>query len=362
MVLLLVMDVWAYFSINKLSNGVNMIEENLLQLDLLSRLQLIVEKMLMQPHDYSIHGDPAEKMTFNTRYALIEKMFAGIEKTNLTEEEKNILVETRAISSEVKEKALEVLNLESSTIKNMLSLQPMMKQIDALAENLVKKIEILNQNAYASTIKAIFQAKTSTHGTGKVLFYCTALIFVNALAVGLFILSIVKPIKLLQEGAELVSHGKLDHRVDVRSHDELRDLADAFNKMVGNLEKSLIDIEGEKDKLESVLLDIGDGVMVGDAKYNLLFMNPIAEKIIGKRCEDLLGKEFFGCHKEGDKVMKTIENDQLPVTTKISYNHKILYIKATSIKTVDGKTLGYTMIVRDVTEQERQVKEKLEVL
>ncbi len=192
--------------------------------------------------------------------------------------------------------------------------------------------------------------------------YCSSITLAIAFTVGFIIFhSIAKPIKLLQEGAELISRGKLDHRVDLRSQDELKELADAFNRMVGNLEKSLVDIEGEKSKLETILLNIGDGVVVGDANYNLLFMNPVAEKILGKRHEDLQGKEFFGCHRDGDKVMKMLENDQLPVSTKINYGPYILHINATSIKNVDGSILGYTMIVRDVTEQER-TREKLEEL
>ncbi|MGR3310691.1 MAG: diguanylate cyclase [Candidatus Brocadiales bacterium] len=359
MILLLVVNVWAYLSLNKVSNSTSIFEEKLLQLDLVSRLQLAMGKMLTPLHGYSIHGNPAEKEKFDIRYTQTEKIFASLEKTNLTEEEKNTFMEAKAMCAEIKEKAFEILNLEAPIIGNALYVKPM-EQMDTLAENLVKKIDALNQNAHKTATKTIFQSKTSTHNANKVLFYCALIILVNVSVVGFLIyLSIGKPIKQLQEGAELVIRGKLDHRVDLRSQDELKDLADIFNKMVGSLEKSIIDVKDEKSKLETVLHNIGDGVVAGDAKYNLVFMNPVAEKILGKRYKDLKGKGFLGCYKESDKLMKMLENDQLPVSATVNYGPKTLYINATSIKDADGNILGYTMILRDVTEQER-LRKKLE--
>ncbi|MDO8092000.1 MAG: diguanylate cyclase [Candidatus Brocadiales bacterium] len=184
-----------------------------------------------------------------------------------------------------------------------------------------------------------------------------------------------EPILRLTDATRKMAAGDLSQRVQNRADDEIGALANSFNIMAGTinkrneelqaaklyLEKSLVETEGEKSKLETILLNIGDGVVVGDASYNLLFMNPVAEKILGKRCKDLQGKDFFGCHREGDRVMKMIKHGQLPVSTKINYDSYILHINATAIKNVDGSIFGYTMIVRDVTEQER-MREKLEEL
>ena len=219
MILLLIMDAWAYFSMNKFSNSTVMFGENMLQFDLINRLQLAIEKMLIPPKDYLIHGNPVERENFNTRYTQVEGMFASLERINLTEEEKNTLKETKILCSEIKEKALEVLNLESPTIGKILLTKPM-EQIDALAKNLVKKVDVLNQNAYETTTEAILKTKISTHDATRGLFYCASIILVIVFVTGFFILhSITKPIKLLQEGTELISHGKLDHRVNLRSHD-----------------------------------------------------------------------------------------------------------------------------------------------
>jgi adenylate cyclase len=43
------------------------------------------------------------------------------------------------------------------------------------------------------------------------------------------------PIKLLEEGATLIGAGRFDHQIDIRTGDELEDLASRFNQMAGEL-------------------------------------------------------------------------------------------------------------------------------
>ncbi len=58
-----------------------------------------------------------------------------------------------------------------------------------------------------------------------------------ALASGCFIWIVLnRPVKRLKAGMDLVAAGSLDHRIDVRSQNELGQLATSFNKMSGDLE------------------------------------------------------------------------------------------------------------------------------
>ncbi len=54
---------------------------------------------------------------------------------------------------------------------------------------------------------------------------------------------IVRPIRVLQEGAQVIGSGNLDHTLSVRTGDEIEQLADAFNKMAANLRLSFHQIE-----------------------------------------------------------------------------------------------------------------------
>lgn len=52
-------------------------------------------------------------------------------------------------------------------------------------------------------------------------------------------LKLSAPIKTLKEGVEQIAKGRFDHRISVKSNDELGLLSDAFNKMSNDLKKAL---------------------------------------------------------------------------------------------------------------------------
>jgi len=63
------------------------------------------------------------------------------------------------------------------------------------------------------------------------------------------------PVYKLKEGADLISRGELDLKIDIESNDEIGDLAGSFNQMAANLKKSYADIKREKENiLETIRL------------------------------------------------------------------------------------------------------------
>ncbi len=62
--------------------------------------------------------------------------------------------------------------------------------------------------------------------------------------------SITRPVIKLQSGAEEIMKGNLDYKVGTRSRDEIGDLSRAFDKMAGNLKKSIAEIEDHSRNLE----------------------------------------------------------------------------------------------------------------
>jgi two-component system, NtrC family, sensor kinase len=69
-------------------------------------------------------------------------------------------------------------------------------------------------------------------GSRRMMLYTVTAALVVALLIGLFIWRIVaKPIRVLSQGTELLSRGDLGYQIEVRSHDEVGELARSFNKM-----------------------------------------------------------------------------------------------------------------------------------
>ncbi len=68
--------------------------------------------------------------------------------------------------------------------------------------------------------------------TARMLYYTAGAMLIIAVLSWLFVWSEVgKPIKALKKGTEHLSRGELGYQIDVRSHDEVGDLAESFNGM-----------------------------------------------------------------------------------------------------------------------------------
>lgn len=61
-------------------------------------------------------------------------------------------------------------------------------------------------------------------------------------------LRVTGPLATLREGAEIIGSGNLDHRIDIRTGDEIEDLADAFNRTAARLETSYHQLEQEHER------------------------------------------------------------------------------------------------------------------
>ena len=62
---------------------------------------------------------------------------------------------------------------------------------------------------------------------------------------------LTRPVELLRAGAEVIGAGNLEHRLEVRSQDEIGRLAQTFNQMADSLQASRVEIEQWGRELES---------------------------------------------------------------------------------------------------------------
>lgn len=81
------------------------------------------------------------------------------------------------------------------------------------------------------------------------------MIFLGAGGVIFVVGKITDPIKTLTKGAEAIGKGDLEHRIDIRTGDEIEELAKVFNKMTGSLEHSMESLEKERASLDVKVKD-----------------------------------------------------------------------------------------------------------
>jgi len=90
---------------------------------------------------------------------------------------------------------------------------------------------------------------TSVLGSNLVLITFITLIFIFIVSL-FFSQLVVNPIKKLHKGAEIIRKGNLDYKVDIRTGDEIEQLAKEFNRMAERLGQSKTALEESKAVLE----------------------------------------------------------------------------------------------------------------
>lgn len=68
---------------------------------------------------------------------------------------------------------------------------------------------------------------------------------------------ITRPLEELSEGARAIAAGRFDHRIPVRSSDEVGQLADSFNEMSDHLDTTITDLEASRDQLQRAVDRVG---------------------------------------------------------------------------------------------------------
>lgn len=69
---------------------------------------------------------------------------------------------------------------------------------------------------------------------------------------------ITRPLDELSEGAQAISEGRFDHRIPVRSRDEVGQLATAFNDMTDQLKDTIGELSSSRDQLHRAVRRVGD--------------------------------------------------------------------------------------------------------
>ncbi|WP_227318918.1 diguanylate cyclase [Cedecea davisae] len=125
----------------------------------------------------------------------------------------------------------------------------------------------------------------------------------------------------------------------------------------------------EKERLHITLDSIGEAVICTDVDMNVSFMNPIAEKLSGWAQEDAVGQHILAILRitfgdngpvmenihSGDFSRTAIEQDVvLHCRSGGSYD---IHYTITPLTTLDGQSIGSVLVIQDVTESRKMLKQ-----
>jgi two-component system sensor histidine kinase AtoS len=193
---------------------------------------------------------------------------------------------------------------------------------------------------------------------------------------------IVRPVRQLAEGADAVSRGELEQRIEPSTIDEIGRLAEAFNHMTAQLLQQRTALEDAHTELsrrfreladlksytDSIVSSLTTGVVTIDLEGRVVTLNPAAELLTGFFAGEVVnryGTEIFAVTGElADVLMETLASHSpiagiaLTLTRRNGVTVPI-ELSTAPLKGSDGKDLGVVGVFRDLSAV-RALEERLQ--
>lgn len=203
----------------------------------------------------------------------------------------------------------------------------------------------------------------------------TLLILFSAIWLGFYMArGITIPIQQLAEGTRRIAGGNLNFKIDINASDEIGLLVDSFNTMTTELNenrkklqwanedlKSInIELERRRYYIETILENIGAGVISIDKRGCVTTLNKAAKRILGIDQQDILGstyKHVFdqSFHDPIRKTMRRMLNEQREffveqIEIMVGENHLTLLVNIRVLRDAGKKYLGVVILFEDLTQ------------
>jgi len=190
----------------------------------------------------------------------------------------------------------------------------------------------------------------------------TMVIIFSATWFGFFIAKdITTPINQLVKATYEISKGNLDFEINIKSQDEIKLLVESFQRMVQELQISRRNLLERQQYIETIINNVNSGVISIDKKGVINTINTFVEKLLKINKKDIIGLHY---NSLGDNTLKQIITDifnefSSSFKTTIIKNMNIqgneneiimLSIFATTLKSEDDETLGYLIVMSDLTQ------------
>lgn len=188
-----------------------------------------------------------------------------------------------------------------------------------------------------------------------------------------------RPIEKLRREASVIASGDYHARVDVRTYDEIEDLAEQFNIMAESLEQREAEIQrhsehleltvrqrtkelrAEKDKLQAILDHVPSGFILLDRSFKILSASSELQSITGKPVKDILGRRCYEILGDG-RVCPDCPSDltfqtaamQSQLAHRISAEGEDRCLEHVAVPLIEnGQVEQVLEIITDVTERKR---------
>jgi PAS domain S-box-containing protein len=162
------------------------------------------------------------------------------------------------------------------------------------------------------------------------------------------------PIRSLSEGIVEIAKKNYKKRLYLKQDDEFGDLAGSFNIMASKLDEyensNLSQIKFEKSRIETIINQMRDGIIGLDNKKNILFLNAVAEKLLGLKESDIIGKYAPDTALKNDLMRTLLQDDEQKKELKIFADNKESYFNKDTLNVTNNEqVIGEVIVLRNIT-------------
>ncbi len=235
LILLMVLSSGSFVYFNTILKAVDEVaEESVEELLPIARLQSVITRSAMPANDYFITGSPTEKSNYITLASELSLAFDTALNGKFGESEMDLIQQAQLEWFAAEE--LSVAILSTTNPKTDPNVAELMEELDRHTQISAAIIDELMTEVIYETQEHAAQAHTILSHLITMLAWVLAggaLIAIYSVHFTLF--SILRPLYRLLKGTQHFAEGELDYQVRIDAHNEIGELAGAFNQMADKL-------------------------------------------------------------------------------------------------------------------------------
>ena len=178
--------------------------------------------------------------------------------------------------------------------------------------------------------------------------------------------TIIRPVSLLNEGAQIIRQGDLELKLKIDTGDEIEELASSFNQMAAALRSNIRRLRSSEQKYRNLVTSMRDGIFQTGENNIITFINPSGVAILGyDQIDDVLGQslhDLFIKEEEYEHVIGEISDQPFIESVRVwlkKKNGEKVCVDLSGIRLFGewGELSGIDGSFRDVTRNVRLEKE-----
>nr|WP_144919714.1 ATP-binding protein [Paenibacillus bovis] len=218
-----------------------------------------------------------------------------------------------------------------------------------------------DENGAIFVYQSLSSLQSTTQQTTKIILLAAGIAIVLTTFFAFFLSTrITLPLRKMKEAAFEVSRGKFDTKVPFLSHDEIGELAIAFNQMGKRLKINMNVLSQEKEQLKSILSSMADGVMTFSQSGEILITNPPADRFLQQWHYENEEEGSPIPFKLAELLQKAIETET-EQTGELELQGRYYVMIISPLYTQNQESVrGAVTVIRDMTEERRLDKLRID--